>query len=861
LASLLPLYNAQNILLKINFQILQWDRGAPMGTNFAYTYKKGNTIRFGLVILAFSVFLSILFGASVACAVVDVTLAWDASSGADGYKLFCREDGQSYNYSSPDWQGTGTTGTVSGLDESSTYHFVVRAYNLYSESGDSNEEHLYPSNPNQAPTASFIANPTLGDAPLTVDFDAIGSIDPDGTIVSYVWDFGNGGGTGMNASHTYSTAGNYTVTLTVTDDGGATDTATTTIQVTTPPIPNQGPTASLTATPSSGEAPLNVTFDGSNSSDPDGSIVSYNWDFGNGGGTGINPSHTYNNAGTYTVTLTVTDDDGATDTATTQIQVNAAPVPNQPPTASLSASPASGDSPLTVAFDGSGSSDPDGTIAAYSWDFGDGTSSTVASLSHTYDVAGTYTATLMVTDDDGATDSSSTVIQVNNPPVPNQPPTANFTAGPTSGDAPLLVSFDGSGSDDPDGSISTYSWNFGDGGSATGINATHTYNSANNYTVTLTVTDNDGASDSASTLIQVTEPPAVNSPPNQPVISSPYDGELETDLLLSVETEPFSDPDGDAHQETQWQIVKAADSSVVLEIVSNEHLTKLPVPHAVLDRNTTYHASVQFVDAHSEPSPWSDPVQFTTHNGVEDYDGDGIPDDSEVDDTVDLNADGIPDNDQPDIIKSARSAVAGKKPLGINKITASIENIELLEPIHPSEILDKKNKPKNFLYGLAAYRLRLNQVGGTVNVKVYYSEDVSGAKGFYLYDTVNGWQDYTQYTTFNPDGRSVAVELQDGGHGDSDGVANGVIVDPGGVVGAATGADSGAGGGCFIATAKHTGQHDWLQNIVRVLLMPLVGMSYIMRTSLATIILLAFMLVVSVLSFYALIYKRRKYQV
>ena len=71
---------------------------------------------------------------------------------------------------------------------------------------------------------------------------------------------------------------------------------------------------------------------------------------------------------------------------------------------------------------------------------------------------------------------------------------------------------------------------------------------------------------------------------------------------------------------------------------------------------------------------------------------------------------------------------------------------------------------------------------------------------YYLYDTVNGWQDYTQYTPFNPDGRSVTVELQDGGHGDSDGLANGVIVDPGGLDSAATvGADSGSdGGGCFI---------------------------------------------------------------
>jgi hypothetical protein len=327
---------------------------------------------------------------------------------------------------------------------------------------------------------------------------------------------------------------------------------------------------------------------------------------------------------------------------------------------------------------------------------------------------------------------------------------------------------------------------------------------AGDYNVQFTVTDNGSPPDSDLEIITITvvDPSVGNLAPDQPVITSPYSGEMETDLLLRVNSEPFSDPDGDAHSMSQWQIIKKSDSTVVLEIVTSEHLTKLPVPHAVLDRETTYSASVQFYDSYSEPSEWSDPVEFTTVTDVVDLDDDGVPDDQEVDDTVDLNEDGTPDNDQPDVIKSAHSAVAGKKPLGICKTMADVDGIVALEPIHPSEILDKKNKPKKFLFGLAAYRLKVNQVGATTQVKVYYSEDISGATRYYLYDTVNGWQDYTQYTTFNPDGRSVTVELQDGGHGDSDGVANGVIVDPGGVAGAASGGlDSGGGGGCFIATA------------------------------------------------------------
>ncbi|MGB6382393.1 MAG: PKD domain-containing protein, partial [Syntrophobacteria bacterium] len=276
-----------------------------MGNGFAFGYRESHITRFALAILLFVVFISILFCPSVASAVVDVTLAGNASSGADGYRLFYREEGRSYNYGSPDWEGTGTTCIIPGLDESTTYHFVVRAFNDNGESGNSNEEHLYPSGTNQAPTASITASPTSGDAPLSVSFNDSGSNDPDGSIVSYSWNFGDGtSGTGVTAGHTYNNSGNYTVSLTVTDDNGATDSASTVIQVTTAPVPNQAPTASFTATPTSGDAPLPVSFNASASSDPDGTIVSYSWNFGDGtSDTGVTRGHTYNNSGNYTVSL------------------------------------------------------------------------------------------------------------------------------------------------------------------------------------------------------------------------------------------------------------------------------------------------------------------------------------------------------------------------------------------------------------------------------------------------------------------------------------------------------------------------------------------------------------------------------
>jgi hypothetical protein len=235
-----------------------------------------------------------------------------------------------------------------------------------------------------------------------------------------------------------------------------------------------------------------------------------------------------------------------------------------------------------------------------------------------------------------------------------------------------------------------------------------------------------------------------------------------------------------------------------------------------------------------------------------DFDGDSIPDAHEVDDTVDLNEDSIPDNDQPDVIKSILSAVGANEPFGVSKISASIDAIEALEPINPATILDKTNRPETFLFGLASYRLRVSQLGATVLVRVYYSQDISKANKYYLYDTVHGWQDYTQYTTFDLDGRSVTVELKDGGHGDSDGVENGIIVDPGGIAGsaAAGGVDSGGGGGgCFIATAAFG---SYVEPNVKLL------RDFRDHYLLTSAILFGCILILSALSFYAFIFRDRR---
>ncbi|WP_104091171.1 PKD domain-containing protein [Arthrobacter sp. GMC3] len=247
------------------------------------------------------------------------------------------------------------------------------------------------------PTASFTATPSG----LSVAFDATASSVPSGqTIASYKWDFGDGSptGTGVTPNHTYSTAGNYTVVLTVTSSSGVAATAS---RIVTAVVPNQAPVASFVA----GVAGLTVSVDGSGSTDADGSVASYAWQFGDGStGTGKTASHVYAAAGSYTVTLVVTDDQGLASAAVTKSVTVTAPPVNQAPVASFVAGVAG----LTVSVDGSGSTDADGSVASYAWQFGDGSTGTGKTASHVYTAAGSYTVTLVVTDNQGLASAAVT---------------------------------------------------------------------------------------------------------------------------------------------------------------------------------------------------------------------------------------------------------------------------------------------------------------------------------------------------------------------------------------------------------------------------------------------------------------------
>lgn len=250
-----------------------------------------------------------------------------------------------------------------------------------------------------------------------------------------------------------------------------------------------------------GVTPLPVLFDASSSS---GNIISYEWIFGDGEiGTGSSISHTFTSAGIYTVTLRVTDDLGATDQESVSILVNSQSAPNNQPTAAISSSASVGIAPFDVHFDGSGSNDIDGTIISYKWDMGDGGTAAGPQVTHSYTTGGTFHATLSVTDDGGLVDSISTPVIVNQPSEENIPPEAVISASTSQGFAPLSVTFYADGSSDPDGTIFSYTWNFGDGTTASGMSVNHIYTQPAIYTATLNVTDDMDASTLASLTIEV----------------------------------------------------------------------------------------------------------------------------------------------------------------------------------------------------------------------------------------------------------------------------------------------------------------------------------------------------------------------
>ncbi|MFC2079823.1 PKD domain-containing protein, partial [Candidatus Bipolaricaulota bacterium] len=284
---------------------------------------------------------------------------------------------------------------------------------------------------NQAPVARIVADVLTGNSPLVVSFHGTDSVDADGTISTYVWDFGDGDtDTGPTVQHTFTTLSaieTFEVTLTITDDDGSSSQATQTIEVRTDGPSDQGtgvPTARFTASTIIGVDPLTVTFDASQSTAGTGTIAAYNWNFGDGEtATGAEVTHTYSpdpeQTTTYPATLFVWNSNDQVDTAQQDIIVIVPEVDDDDdPEAEIfvtgpdlvyeSDNPASVPSLFEVKLDPRGSSaDAGHSLEYFVWNFGDGdllVETSDLEVTHMYALSApshTYVASLTVFDDSG----------------------------------------------------------------------------------------------------------------------------------------------------------------------------------------------------------------------------------------------------------------------------------------------------------------------------------------------------------------------------------------------------------------------------------------------------------------------------
>ncbi|MCX6551689.1 MAG: PKD domain-containing protein [Acidobacteria bacterium] len=360
--------------------------------------------------------------------------------------------------------------------------------------------------PNGTPVAAFVYAPS---APITqsdVTFDATSSTDADGQIVTYSWNFGDGStGTGSVVRHQFSSGGAYTVVLTVTDDRGLSASKSLSVAVTE----SAAPTADFVMSPTNPVINQEVFFNANASKASTGRrITRYDWDFGSGTPqSGVTVSKAYDVAATYTITLVVTDDAGMRGTTSKTLTVSAGA--STTPTASFTFSPTLPTAGQTVFFNGSASTSPAG-IASYAWDFGDGSTGTGVTPSHSFATAATYVVRLTITDNSGRTATTTSNVTVSSV-SPSTPPTARFVFSPASPAPSQSVFFDASQSSAASGrTIAAYEWNFGDAGSGTGRTVSHAYANDGVYTVVLTVRDDIGQVGTTTVVVTVGAVPVAN---------------------------------------------------------------------------------------------------------------------------------------------------------------------------------------------------------------------------------------------------------------------------------------------------------------------------------------------------------------
>jgi hypothetical protein len=295
----------------------------------------------------------------------------------------------------------------------------------------------------------------------------------------------------------------------------------------------------------------------------------------------------------------------------------------------------------------------------------------------------------------------------------------------------------------------------------------------------------------------------------------PVEGEVVGAQAI-LETDAFKAAvSGATHAKTRWLVFREDDDVCVLDILSATALTHLTVPKLVLDEGTAYYWKAQFIDSNAVASEWSVEESFETAVSDADLNANGILDLQEVDVAEDLDKDGVKDNQQTTIKSIKMEGTRFKIGVSIKNCPTAlaVESAESEDPQLPDAYASQK--PKRMPFGLINFKIAVANAGDSAAVTLYFSAPAPFRSKWFKYDPIGDkWYDFSAHAKFAKDRRSITLALQDGGSGDADGIANGVIVDPAGIVeepdaevvsgdsGAASsggGGGAGGGGGCFIS--------------------------------------------------------------
>ncbi|HEY0564849.1 MAG TPA: PKD domain-containing protein, partial [Terriglobales bacterium] len=436
---------------------------------------------------------------SVSGSVTSGVLNWSISGGQentiDSYTIFISSDGQNLMKITDVSAGQHSLNVDSYNFAAGPYSLFVKANGKASIANKMSPAVSYNA-PALAPTAALNLTYSRQIAPAVVQADTSASLANSGTISSSTINWGDGTTSpGPTGSHTYTSAGSFTVTANVTNSFGLSSSTTSASMV----KPNVPPTAVLALSTLQGVGPLTINANTASSTAPNGNLSStvINW----GDGTSSNTptaAHTYTNIGSYTVTATVTDNVGSTGSAAATVSVFA-------PAAVSILSPGNGASVgLSTTVSAQGSSGYAITAMQLSVDGAMFAQSSANPLNANLNLApGTHTLTALLTDSSGATAQQSISIT-----AVNQAPKAALTVTASSWTAPSNVVANATGSSDADGSIASTTINWGDGTTVSGASASHVYNVPGTYTVTTTVADNYGATSTASQTITINAPAA-----------------------------------------------------------------------------------------------------------------------------------------------------------------------------------------------------------------------------------------------------------------------------------------------------------------------------------------------------------------